>query len=79
MVKQRTPFTQPLLQLDTERLQLLQQLSPPQTRPTEMQVKIAAPIHPSQFRKWLNLAVAAMLGLMGWGGVGWGGVECQHL
>lgn len=65
MVMQRTPLTHSLLQLDAERLQLLQQLSPPQTSPTEMLGQIAAPTHPSQPRKWLILAVAAMLGLMG--------------
>ena len=65
MVMQRTPLTQSLLQLDAGRLQLLQQLTPPQTRPTEMLGQIAAPTHPSQPRKWLILAVAAMLGLMG--------------
>lgn len=65
MVIQRTPLTQSLLELDAERLRLLQQLSPPQTRPTEMLGQIAAPSHPSQPREWLILAVAAMLGLMG--------------
>jgi LPS O-antigen subunit length determinant protein (WzzB/FepE family) len=65
MVIQRTPLTQSLLELDAELLRLLQQLSPPQTRPTEMLGQIAAPSHPSQPREWLILAVAAMLGLMG--------------
>jgi uncharacterized protein involved in exopolysaccharide biosynthesis len=65
LVMQRTPLTQSLLQLDAERLQLLQQLSPPQTRPTEMLGQISAPSHPSQPKKWLILALAAMLGLVG--------------
>lgn len=65
LVMQRSPLGQTAQQLDAERLRLLQQLSPPQARPTELLGQIAMPARPVQPRKWLILAVAAVLGLMG--------------
>lgn len=65
MIMQRTPLTQSLMQLDVEGLQLMQQLSPPQTRPTEMLGHIDPPTHPSQPKRMLILALATMLGLIG--------------
>jgi len=62
---QRSPLTHSILQLDAERLRLLQQLAPPQTRQTELLGRIVAPTQPSQPRQSLVLALAAMLGLMG--------------
>lgn len=54
-----------LNQQDVERLRLSQQLTPPQTRPTELIGEITAPAKPSKPKKALILALAAVSGLMG--------------
>lgn len=62
---ERAPITYSLNQLDTERLRLSQQLTAPQTRPTELIGEITAPSKPSKPKKALVLALAAVLGMMG--------------
>jgi LPS O-antigen subunit length determinant protein (WzzB/FepE family) len=62
---ERGPITTAINQLDAERLRLSQQTTPPQTRPTELLGPIATPTKPSQPKKALALALAAVLGLMG--------------
>lgn len=62
---ERAPITDSLNQQDAERLRLSQQLTPPQTRPTELIGEIAAPAKPSKPKTALVLALAAVLGLMG--------------
>lgn len=62
---ERAPITDALSQQDAEKLRLSQQLTPPQTRPTELLGEITAPAKPSQPKKALVLALAAVLGLMG--------------
>ncbi len=62
---ERGPITTAINQLDAERLHLSQQMTPPQTRPTELIGEITAPTKPSKPKKALVLALAAVLGLMG--------------
>ncbi len=62
---ERAPITDSLNQQDAERLRLSQQLTPPQTRPTELIGEITAPAKPSKPKKALVLALAAVLGMMG--------------
>lgn len=62
---ERGPITTAINQLDAERLRLSQQLTPPQTRPTELIGEITAPAKPSRPKKALVLALAAVLGVMG--------------
>lgn len=62
---ERGPITTAINQQDAERLRLSQQLTPPQTRPTELIGEIAAPAKPSKPKTALVLALAAVLGLMG--------------
>lgn len=62
---ERGPITNSINQQDAERLRLSQQLTPPQTRPTELIGEITAPAKPSKPKKALVLALAAVLGAMG--------------
>jgi LPS O-antigen subunit length determinant protein (WzzB/FepE family) len=62
---ERGPITTAINQQDAERLRLSQQLTPPQTRPTELIGEITAPAKPSKPKKALVLALAAVLGMMG--------------
>lgn len=62
---ERGPIITALNQQDVERLRLSQQLTPPQTRPTELIGEITAPAKPSKPKKALILALAAVSGLMG--------------
>lgn len=62
---ERGPITTAINQQDAERLRLSQQLTPPQTRPTELLGEITAPAKPSKPKKALVLALAAVLGVMG--------------
>lgn len=62
---ERGPITTAINQLDAERLRLSQQMTPPQTRPTELIGEITAPAKPSKPKKRLVLALAAVLGVMG--------------
>lgn len=62
---ERGPITTAINQQDAERLRLSQQLTPPQTRPTELIGEITAPAKPSKPNKALVLALAAVLGMMG--------------
>lgn len=62
---ERGPITTAINQQDAERLRLSQQLTPPQTRPSELIGEITAPAKPSKPKKALVLALAAVLGMMG--------------
>lgn len=62
---ERGPITTAINQQDAERLRLSQQITPPQTRPTELIGEITAPAEPSRPKKALVLALAAVLGVMG--------------
>lgn len=62
---ERGPITTAINQQDAERLRLSQQLTPPQTRPTELIGEITAPAKPSKPKKALVLVLAAVLGMMG--------------
>lgn len=62
---ERGPITTAINQQDAERLRLSQQVTPPQTRPTELIGEITAPAKPSRPKKALVLALAAVLGVMG--------------
>lgn len=62
---ERGPITTAINQQDAERLRLSQQVTPPQTRPTELIGEITAPAKPSKPKKALVLALAAVLGMMG--------------
>jgi len=62
---ERGPIAAAINELDAERLRLSQQMTPPQTRPTELIGEITAPAKPSKPKKALVLALAAVLGLMG--------------
>lgn len=62
---ERSPITNSLDQQATERLRLSQQMTPPATRPTELIGEITAPAKPSNPKKALVLALAAVLGVMG--------------
>jgi len=64
MAMQRTSLMNSILALEAERFGLLQQLQPPQTRPTEVLGHMVAPAHPSQPRTLMILVLAAMLGLI---------------
>ncbi len=61
---ERGPITNAINEQDTQRLQLTQQLTPPQTRPTELVGEIIAPAKPFKPKKALVLALAAVLGIM---------------
>lgn len=65
LMLERNQLTSSIIQQDAERLHLLQQLTPPQTRPTELIGEITAPAKPSKPKKALVLALAAVLGVMG--------------
>lgn len=62
---ERGPLTTAINQQGVERLYLSQQLTRPQTRPTELIGQITAPAKPSGPKKTLMLALSAMLGIMG--------------
>ncbi|ENO76175.1 Wzz/FepE/Etk N-terminal domain-containing protein [Thauera sp. 63] len=62
---ERGPITTAINALGSERLLLAQQVTPPQTRPTELIGEITAPAKPSKPKKALVLALAAVLGVMG--------------
>ena len=62
---ERGPITTAINQQDAERLRLSQQLTPPQTRPTELIGEITAPAKPSKPKKAMVVALAAVLGMMG--------------
>ncbi|WP_433692488.1 Wzz/FepE/Etk N-terminal domain-containing protein [Herbaspirillum seropedicae] len=65
MIMQRSALTHSLLQLESERWQLALMLATPQTSQSELLGVIAIPAHPSNPKKLLIAAFAAMLGLMG--------------
>lgn len=64
LMLERNQLTSSIIQQDAERLHLLQQLTPPQTRPTELIGEITAPAKPSKPKKALVLVLAAVLGIM---------------
>lgn len=61
---ERGPITTSINQLDAETLRLSQQMTPPQTRPTELLGEVTAPAKPSKPKKALVLVLSAMLGMM---------------
>ncbi|WP_168735318.1 Wzz/FepE/Etk N-terminal domain-containing protein [Pseudothauera rhizosphaerae] len=61
---ERGPIINSINQHDEERLRLAQQVTPPQSRPTELLGEIVEPAKPSKPRKVLALVLAAVLGLM---------------
>lgn len=64
MMLQRGAIVDSLNQQDMERLRLAQQITPPQTRPTELLGEIVAPAKASRPKKMLVLAFSAAFGLM---------------
>ena len=64
MMLQRGAIVDSLDQQDMERLRLAQQITPPQTRPTELLGEIVAPAKASRPKKMLVLAFSAAFGLM---------------
>lgn len=64
MMLQRGAIVDSLNQQDMERLRLAQQITPPQTRPTELLGEIVAPAKASRPKKILVLAFSAAFGLM---------------
>ncbi|WP_029461359.1 Wzz/FepE/Etk N-terminal domain-containing protein [Serpentinimonas barnesii] len=65
VMMERGPLSNTINELDAERLRLSQQLGPLQSRPTVLLGEIVAPTQPSEPKKALVLAIAALLGLMG--------------
>ncbi len=65
LIMERNQTMQSITLQDAERLRLLQQLSPPQTRPTELIGEIVAPLKPAQPKRALILVLSGVLGLMG--------------
>ena len=65
VMMERGPLSNSINELDAERLRLSQQMGPLQSRPTVLLGEIVAPAQPSEPKKALVLALAAMLGLMG--------------
>lgn len=53
------------LELDAEQPKLIQMLSPPQTRPTELVAEVSAPTKPAAPKKALVLVLAVALGSLG--------------
>ncbi|WP_168735308.1 Wzz/FepE/Etk N-terminal domain-containing protein [Pseudothauera rhizosphaerae] len=59
------PIANSISQLDAERFRLRQQITPPQSRATELLGDIVAPTEPSRPKRALAIVLAAILGLLG--------------
>ncbi len=64
LLMQQAFTTQAITQLDLEQFELLQRLSPPQTRSTEVHGNVVAPEHPVQSKSWLILVICGAIGAL---------------